>query len=224
MKNNYLQGQVREYRKSAKYDLILNIELEETIIGLMLVAKQDLYAERIKASSNTRLQFKQSIKNKAYINLPSALYLLFENYCSTPPKVNILKDNRSEKKELNESIKFWTLSLPCFNRFRELYYDDKGVKFIPLNLEDLLTPRALAYWAMDDGYRSNSGFYFCTESYTIEDNWKLKEVLKIKFGLECGIHKHTNGNRLYVFRTSKSELFTLIRPYIIDHFLYKLEL
>jgi len=106
MKNNYLQGQVREYRKSAKYDLILNIELEETIIGLMLVAKQDLYAERIKASSNTRLQFKQSIKNKAYINLPSALYLLFENYCSTPPKVNILKDNRSEKKELNESIKF----------------------------------------------------------------------------------------------------------------------
>ena len=53
--------QIRKYRKSAKYDLVLNEALEETIIGLML---GDLFAERIKASSNTRLQFKQSIKTK----------------------------------------------------------------------------------------------------------------------------------------------------------------
>jgi len=215
MKKNLLQ--IREYRKSAKYDLILNIELEETIIGLML---GDLFAEKIKANSNTRLQFKQSIKNKAYID---HLYLLFANYCATPPKVNILKENRPEKKELNESIKFWTLSLPCFNRFRELFYNDKGIKHIPLNLENLITPRAIAYWAMDDGYRSENGFYFCTESYTLEDNWRLKKLLKIKFGLDCGIHKHTNGHRLYVFSRSKDKLFTLIRPYIINHFLYKLE-
>ena len=90
----------RHYRKSSKYDLTLTTELEEIIIGLML---GDLYAERIKETSNTRLQFKQSIKNKAYID---HLYQLFNNYCNTEPKINISKEIRANKKEINESIKF----------------------------------------------------------------------------------------------------------------------
>jgi hypothetical protein len=63
----------------------------------------DLFAEKIKPSSNTRLQFKQSVKNKEYID---HLYILFENYCTTPPKINCFKESRPSKKELNESIKF----------------------------------------------------------------------------------------------------------------------
>ena len=56
-------------------------------------------------------------------------------------------------------------------------------KFIPLNLEENITSRSLAYWAMDDGYKSANGFYFCTESYTLEDNFKLCQILKNKFNL-----------------------------------------
>jgi hypothetical protein len=127
------------YKKSTKYNFKLDIRLEEIIIGLML---GDLFAEKRKITSNTRLQFKQSIKNKAYIE---HLYLLFENYCSTPPKINVLKDNRPGKKELNMSIKFWTLSLPCFNKFREMFYDRNGIKHVPIILESILTPKGLAY-------------------------------------------------------------------------------
>lgn len=47
---------------------------------------------------------------------------------------------------------------------------------------------------MDDGYKSKNGFYLCTESYTLADNLRLSEILKQKFSLECGIHKHTNGH------------------------------
>ena len=39
----------------------------------------DIHAERKNANSNTRIQFKQSIKNKAYID---HLYFLFKNYKS----------------------------------------------------------------------------------------------------------------------------------------------
>jgi hypothetical protein len=91
---------VRGYKKSAKFDLILTKELEEIIVGLIL---GDLFAEKRKESSNTRLQFKQSIKNKVYID---HLYFMFENYCLTPPKINISKETRVGKKEFNESIKF----------------------------------------------------------------------------------------------------------------------
>ena len=66
----------------------------------------DLYAERIKKSSNTRLQgacAEQSAKNKAYVD---HLYALFENYCNSPPKITTTFDMRPGKKELNRSIKF----------------------------------------------------------------------------------------------------------------------
>ena len=209
---------VRFYRKSAKFDLNLSNELEEIIIGLML---GDLFAEKIKPTSNTRLQFKQSNKNKEYID---HLYSLFKDYTNSEPKTTSSIEKRRGKKELNISIKFWTASLPCFNKFRELFYDNQGKKFIPINLEEIITIRSLAYWLMDDGYNSPYGFYFCTESYTLEDNYKLSLILKNKFNLDCGIHKHTNGPRLYVFSTSKNKLLELVKPYLIEHFYYKFKL
>jgi len=217
MTKNINQILVRFYRKSAKFDLELSSALEEIIIGLML---GDLFAEKIKQNSNTRLQFKQSIKNKVYID---HLYSLFKEYCNSDPKVTSSIEKRPGKKELNVSIKFWTLSLPCFNKFRELFYNEDGKKFISSNLENKLTAKSLAYWAMDDGYKSTNGFYFCTESYTLEDNYKLSEILKNKFNLDCGIHKHTNGPRLYVFSSSKERLLELIKPYFINHFYYKID-
>ena len=113
---------------------------------------------------------------------------------------------------------------PCFNKFRELFYDDSGIKFVPLELEEIISARSLAYWAMDDGYKSNKGFYFCTESYTLEENHKLSDMLRSKFNLDCGVHKHTNGHRLYVFSSSKERLLKLIKPYLISHFYYKFDL
>jgi len=43
------------------------------------------------------------------------------------------------------AIKFQTLSLPCFNIYRNLFYDLNGIKIIPDNIEELLTPVSLAY-------------------------------------------------------------------------------
>ena len=63
---------VRYYKKSAKFNLNLTTELEEIIVGLML---GDLFAEKISIKSNTRLQFKQSSKNRKYID---HLYSLFK--------------------------------------------------------------------------------------------------------------------------------------------------
>ena len=77
---------------------------------------------------------------------------------------------------------------------------------------------------MDDGYKTTSGFYLCTESYTF--NQKLSKILKNKFNLDSGIHKHTNGHRLYIFSSSKEKLIELIKPYCyaIQHFYYNFDL
>jgi len=216
MINNKIKNKLT---RSEKLNLKLTIELEEILFGLML---GDLHAERRKTNHNTRIQFKQSIKNKNYIE---HLYSLFKPYCNSNPKSNDYFDKRLNKNKFYSSIKFWTFSLPCFNKFRTMFYPSpQGIKILPLEVEILLTVRGLAYWIMDDGYKSVNGFYICTESFSLNDNLILKKVLKNKFNLECGIHKHTNGPRLYIFNQSKLILLELIRPYLIPHFYYKFDI
>jgi hypothetical protein len=48
------------------------------------------------------------------------------------------------------------MQLPCFNVFREMFYMS-NVKVVPNNIYDLLTPKGLAFWIMDDGSRQGDG-------------------------------------------------------------------
>jgi hypothetical protein len=91
---------VRNYRKSIKYNLIVDQEKREILLGLLL---GDLFAEKPSLYSNTRLQFKQSVINKEYIN---HLFTIFKIYCISHPKEIRIRDNRPNKKESYDSIKF----------------------------------------------------------------------------------------------------------------------
>jgi hypothetical protein len=80
----------------------------------------DLTAEKPSVKHNTRLQFKQSKVNLVYIN---HLYELFKEYCGSKP-INLSRfDNRPNKMKTYHAVKFQTLSLPCFNKYRELFYN-----------------------------------------------------------------------------------------------------
>ena len=79
----------------------------------------------------------------------------------------------------------------------------------------------MAYWILDEGYKSNKGIYISTESFSKEELILMKEVLKNKFYLETGIHLTTNGYRIYIFSSSKDKLINLIKPYFLPLFFYK---
>lgn len=118
-------------------------------------------------------------------------------------------DSRPNKNKEYTAKKFNLLrqaSLPCFNIYRELFYNSEGKKVLPENLAELLTAKGLAYWLMDDGYKSGKGLYICTESFSLNEINFLINILKSKFGLECSYHKVTNGFRIYIFSTSKDKL------------------
>lgn len=217
-KTKLIKNFFRHYRTSSKANLILSNELQEILFGLML---GDIHAERRNTNGNTRIQFKQSIKNIAYIQ---HLFSLFKDYSGAEPKISSSFDSRANKNKVYSAVRFWTYSLACFNLFRELFYDSSGLKIIPENIGQLLTARGLAYWIMDDGYNSVHGFYLCTESFSFNEIEKLKAVLENKFELKCGIHKHTNGHRLYIFASSKDLLLELVKPYLIPHFYYKFKI
>lgn len=206
----------RFYRTSPKAHLILTQLLLEVGIGLML---GDIHAEKPSAKHNTRLQFHHSEVQGFYM---VHLWDLFKDYCNAGPFGASFKDTRPNRMKTYFSVRFNTLSIPCFNIFRELFYNSSGVKFIPSNLGEYFTACSLAYWFMDDGYKALSGYYFCTESFSENDINILLALLRTKYSLTCSAHKTTNGLRIYIHKESIEQFNKLIGPFILEEFRYKL--
>jgi len=199
--------------KSIKHEDI-SPYLKETIIGFVL---GDLFIRR--RYRNTSLNFKQSNKNSEYI---FHLYSLFQEYCKSSPRVYYQK----LKDKTHESIVFDTLTYEAFNYYHELFYVNKR-KIVPSNIGELLTARGLAYWAMDDGGADRSGFILYTNAFTEDEVKLLTKALKTNFDLNCEIHTRfvkKQAFTIYIKADSWVKFKTLVEPYIIPHFSYKLVL
>jgi hypothetical protein len=59
-------------------------------------------------------------------------------------KPTILTRHNKKRGIITQSLYFRTLAMPCLNYYYDLFYVNK-IKIIPNNLNELLTPRGLAY-------------------------------------------------------------------------------
>nr|WDW20848.1 hypothetical protein [Valsa mali var. pyri (nom. inval.)] len=102
--------------------------------------------------------------------------LSFFPFCAKnyKPQSRIVGDNRTKK--TYSAISFTTMELPCFNEFRDMFYDS-NVKVVPHNIYELLTPRGLAFWLMYDGSRHGSGMHIGVYAFTNADVDKLMFTL-----------------------------------------------
>jgi hypothetical protein len=193
----------------------IDTSLNDTIIGLTL---GDLHIRKQPASTNVRFCFEQGLIHEEYI---LHLYELFKNYCMSGLKYSTRKPDKRTG-NIYSRVTFTTYSLPCLNIYHELFYRD-GKKIIPNNIEELLTARALAYWAMDDGSKNKNNFYFNTDSYTKEEVQLLIDALKNKFDLDTSMHKMTDSNyRIFIRVRSMSKFKDLVTPYFHESMMYKL--
>ena len=96
---------------------------------------------------------------------------------------------------------------------------------VPSNIANLLSPRGLAYWIMDDGSLQNKGLHLNTYGFTNEDVLNLKITLENMFGensLKCSIHKHQKGQRIYIWEESMECLRNNISQFFYKDMLYKI--
>lgn len=114
---------------------------QSVITGLILSDGWLIFAS--KTSKSARLGFKQSLSNSAYFLF--VFSLLSPYYSSIPNFIS------SKRKETNTyALEIFTRSLPCFTELHSSYYPN-GIKIIPADIFNLLTPIALAHWIMGDG-------------------------------------------------------------------------
>ena len=183
-----------------------------------------------KQRKNSRFIYAQSSLRIHHLNYFNHVLSLFKPYLSED---FLLKNRSFRDKRTNKtysSVSFATLTLPCFNHYRSLFYDSNNKKIVPSTIQNLLTPIGLAYWIMDDGSIQNSGLHLNTYGFTSSDVIKLKTAIENLFfektqgenPLKCSIHTHKKGNRIYIWRESMDLLRKHISQYMHKDMLYKI--
>lgn len=100
--------------------------------------------------NGTRISFSQKSNNKNYLLWLHSIVANF-GYCSqTPPKV---QSRIGSGGKIQYIIRFHSYTYSNLNDFYKNWYNN-GVKRIPENIKEYLTPLAIAIWTMDDGVRS----------------------------------------------------------------------
>jgi hypothetical protein len=186
---------------------------KSVIVGLIL---SDGYLRFASANhKNARFEFKQSLAHSRYVWF---VFNLLSHYCSSYPNLTsgITKGNRFY------GLQFSTRALPCFTELYYLFYPN-GVKIIPDNIYELLTPVALAHIIMGDGSTERHGIIVCTDSYSAQDVVRLMNALVIRYRLKCTLRYHTPTQpRIYISERSMPLLRTIVTPHMCSTMLYKL--
>lgn len=176
---------------------------KSVIVGLLL---SDGWLSRASATNkNCRLGFAQSGAHSKYFWF---VFFSLAHYCSSYP---IVRD-RTRLGKQNISLQFFTRSLTCITELYFLFYP-KGVKIVPEDIYNMLTPVALAHMIMGDGGVQRHGLQLCTDSFTISDVVRLINVLILRYTLDCTLQMDRQYPRIYIKQVS----IPLLRSIVISH-------
>jgi len=194
-----------------KESLRLNDEQRDIIVGTLL---GDATFEGLRDGKPFYgLAFTQSERHECYLN---HLFQKFEPFCGTGPKKRLVVTNKTHD---NITYRFRTYRHIALKHYHDLFYSlDNGklVKRIPDTIHKYLTPRALAYWFLDDGTKSKETYQFCTDCFTHDDQVLLQKALFANFGLTFNVTKyHQKYYRLYLVQTSRDQFLEIISPYVM---------
>jgi LAGLIDADG DNA endonuclease family len=207
------------YKESLKLTDIQKEVLIGTLLGDSTIPKQ-----QNKAGYNVK--FEQTSRQQDYI---WHLYELFLPFVGTPPKVRAITGGKAKDRE---SIWFRTYRHIAFKFYYDFFYPvdtqdlSQRKKKVPKTIHKVFTPRALAYWYMDDGTWSKESNHYIlnTQGFIYSDICILQKALKYCFNLDTSIHKDKTFFKLYIQSQCKLLFRDLIKPYVLESFSYKLPL
>ena len=149
---NYSTIFTKRLSKLERSKITIESPLNEIIIGLLLGdghvrqnKKYIFYFDKKRSLlGNSRFMYGQSSLRIQHINYFNHVLELFKPYLSTNFKLKTRSFVDSRNNKSYSSVNFATLSLPCFNYYRNIFYNSDNLKIVPSNIQNLLTPRGLA--------------------------------------------------------------------------------
>lgn len=194
------------------------IQILHVIYGTLL---GDSHLE--KSIDNVRISFQQESSNMEYLIW---LWNHFNQYGYCSPVKPTIQTRIGNKGRTRYICRFHTWTYSSFNFLYDEWYRGGSEKRVPLNIEEYLSPLALACWIMDDGAKIGNGFKFCTNSFLKEDIEILAKALLNKYGIQTAIHSAGVPNQwvLYVKLESMPILRKTVKNFMVESMNYKLGL
>ena len=123
------------------------------------------------------------------------------------------------------SVFLQTRQLACLNEIFNLFYltkNDQVIKTVKQELFFYMDYMVLAHWIMGDGSKRAKGIVLCTDNFSLQEVVLLVNILILKFDINPTIQKEKIYFRIYINEKSLMKIKPFIKPYFVDHFLYKI--
>ena len=184
----------------------------QMITGLLL---SDATLVKKYANGGTYLQLAQSVIHGPFIVFVHNLMYTAGLCNMTAPSTSTAVANGYKYLYLS----FATRSFVSWNVLHSAWYQE-GIKVLPHNISDLLTPISLAYWLMGDGGWNGNGINLATNNFSRTEIELLVSILASNFGLHCSIQSR---NRLYIWARSVPKFVEIVRPHMEESMMYKID-
>ena len=151
-------------------------------------------------------------------------FMILSHYCSSMP----YSDNAKIKGQIYYGIRMDSRAYSCFTELYNIFYSSSlegrgSKKIVPLDIYNILTPIALAYWIMGDGLGNIwKGLYLCTDSFSNYDIVRLMNVLLIRYNIKSSLVTVSGKSRIYIPSTESTKISNLVISYIHPSMLYKI--
>lgn len=232
---NLTFGACKKGQKRTRYGLkayketlpkTLTQEQQDIIIGTLL---GDASMSQRRGKPVYSIKFEQRALNYDYVY---HLYEVFESFVGTGPTERWI-----DKKHTRKAIWFRTYQHDNFIYYYNFFYPRLSSckkKIVPKDIAKFLTPRAVAYWFMDDGSSKNRtgnseapsakriSYVFNTQGFEKHECERLADALRKNFGIICNVWKDKKLFQIGVLADSTEVLRQLMEPYIHKNFKYKL--
>ena len=203
-------NKIEAYKKKLK----LSEDQKDILIGLLL---GDACLETQNQGRTYRLRIEYSIKQQEYC---WHIFELFKDWVLTPP--NEKHKRNGEHRSLN--IAFNTLSHGAFRFYAQQFYQS-GKKVVPARIDKWLSPKALAYWYMDEGSiksKESKGVILNTQGFTKREVVDLSDVLKVNFKIDAWERKQKDGYQIYISGKSYETFLETVEKWILPSMKYKI--
>ena len=202
------------YEPAINEPVILTTEEKEYLVGTLL-GDASLYTTIYNKYTG---KIEHSIKQKEYVFYKREKLgrLLTSKNCNSERLVKKRKEHHSD---ITKSISLIFKSNSELKYFYDLFYSS-GKKDIKSDVLQYVTPKALAFWYMDDGSCARSMCILSTQSFSKNGVEILVKHLVDNYGITC--HRN-NSNEIYISIKTRQKFFDLIKPYIHWSMQYKLD-
>jgi hypothetical protein len=159
------------------------------------------------------------VKHKAdHVALVDYKHAVFANFVSMP----VHRFDQKLNGKGYPSAQFATRTSPVFSEWRQRFYRVHR-KIVPDEIMLLLDPLSVAVWFMDDGAADYAGVTLQTHNFVRYEVERLADALQGRFNLTATLRKNRGGWIIYLGARALPRLRTLIAPYLLEEFAYKLE-